>query len=339
MVREIEVVGASLLITKGKDGNIRSFHNVCTHRGTRLVDETEGKRSLFTCPYHAWTFGNDGELRSAPDFERFFVSKQDCALKEVATDLCGGLIFVNLDKSPRQNLQEFLGPTFDALVEMPVARATSFSEWVYDIPVNWKLIMDNFQENYHLRFIHSRSGGPAVGPENPFGYPTGFVFSGQHRKQLLWSNPNASLSGVRGDALIKGAQLAHAAGLYDNPHTREYFGIYPTFSIVGSPSGHFSQTIYPIAHDRSRGSFRMYWVGEDSNASQRFIREMTMISTMDVHSEDTTVLVAGQQGLSSGALDFIHFQSQEAMCRHFFNQVDADVQAYVAERASEGVLA
>src|SRR3546814_8597714 len=61
------VAGASILITRGKDGAVRAFHNVCTHRGTRLVAESSGNRSAFTCRYHAWTFNNDGQLRSAPD--------------------------------------------------------------------------------------------------------------------------------------------------------------------------------------------------------------------------------------------------------------------------------
>ncbi len=66
MVREIEIAEASILVTRDSDGIIRAFHNVCPHRGTQLVtDPSEGKRSSFTCPYHAWTFNADGALRSA----------------------------------------------------------------------------------------------------------------------------------------------------------------------------------------------------------------------------------------------------------------------------------
>ena len=65
--REIEFAGASLLIVRGKDGEIRSFHNVCVHRGTQLTQELSGKRGQFSCPYHRWTYGTDGRLLSAPD--------------------------------------------------------------------------------------------------------------------------------------------------------------------------------------------------------------------------------------------------------------------------------
>ena len=111
IVRDIDVAGASLLITRAADGEIRAFHNVCTHRGTQLVtDNNQGTRASFTCPYHGWTFNNDGQLRAAPDFERFYIDKSQCALPSVAAEVCAGLIFVNLDRSPRQSLREYLGP-------------------------------------------------------------------------------------------------------------------------------------------------------------------------------------------------------------------------------------
>ena len=62
--REIEFARASLLIVRGRDGAVRSFHNACTHRGTQLVEEAAGKRGQFSCPYHMWTFGADGRLLS-----------------------------------------------------------------------------------------------------------------------------------------------------------------------------------------------------------------------------------------------------------------------------------
>jgi hypothetical protein len=61
-----------------------------------------------------------------------------------------------------------------------------------------------------------------------------------------------------------------------------------------------------------------------------------MTTALDVHSEDRAVIEAGQRGLSSGALEHIHFQSQEVLCRHFFHEVDQAVQAYQAELAAEG---
>jgi phenylpropionate dioxygenase-like ring-hydroxylating dioxygenase large terminal subunit len=336
MVRPLEVARTSLLITHGKDGKIRAFHNACTHRGTQLVEEgASGARSSFSCPYHGWTFNYDGRLRAAPDFERFYIEQAKCDLRAVAADVCAGLLFVNLDPHPAQSLREFLGPELVAQLEtVHCARATTFSEYVYEIDANWKLTYDNFQENYHLRFIHPRSGQGAGGEANPFGYPAHYGFFGPHRTQRIWSHPDpASITRpIQGVAFMRMAGFAMADGLMPQPTNKEYFGLFPNFFMLASPMTPFSHTVYPISATRSRGVIRLYWTGEDENASERFAREFAMCSARDIHSEDRAVIEAGQKGLSSGALEHIHFMSQEVLCRHFFKQVDSRVQAYKAAR-------
>jgi phenylpropionate dioxygenase-like ring-hydroxylating dioxygenase large terminal subunit len=330
IVRPLDFVGASILITRGADDVIRAFHNVCTHRGTQLVCESAGKRSAFTCRYHAWTFGYNGALRAAPDIERFYVEAKDCGLIKVSIDQCAGLLFVNLDPNPSQTLREFLGPLAPQLETLVVAKATTFSEYTYEIDANWKLTMDNFQENYHLRFIHPRSGKAAGGPDNPFGYPLQYGFHGPHRTQTIWTNPKPEIKPVQGLAFGKAMRSVSAQGFAQAPHNRSYFALFPNFFLIGTPSQHFSHCVIPISAQKSRGIIRLYWIGADGSASQRFAREYSMATALDIHSEDRAVIEAGQCGLSSGALTHIHFQSQEVLCRHLFHSVDQAVQAYGA---------
>jgi phenylpropionate dioxygenase-like ring-hydroxylating dioxygenase large terminal subunit len=324
---ELEFAKASLLIVRGRDGQVRAFHNVCTHRGTQLVDEAAGRRSNFSCPYHRWTFGTDGALVSAPDFEAFGLAKADCGLPQVAFDTCGGLMFVNFDKDAPP-LREWLGDYAAILEQMPVAKATTFTEYTYDIAANWKLTYDNFQENYHLRFIHPRSGGPATGEDNPFGYPSSIGFNGPHRTQRIWANPQPDVKPFLGAAFARGARAAAGRGLMELPYGRDYLAFFPNLFIIGTPLQPFSHTVYPIAADRSRGVFRIYWVGEDANASERFAREYALASLRDIHAEDVAVIEAGQRGLSSGALSHIHFQTMEVLCRHLYLKVDERVSAW-----------
>jgi phenylpropionate dioxygenase-like ring-hydroxylating dioxygenase large terminal subunit len=339
IVREVDIANASLLIVRGKDGRIRAFHNVCTHRGTQLVADASGKRPSFTCRYHAWTFGHDGALRSAPDFERFYVDKAQCGLKSVAVDVCGGMIFINLDSAPAQNLREFLGPMAEQLEAMPTARATGFSEYVYEIDANWKLTYDNFQENYHLRFIHPRSGEAAAGPENPFGYPVQYGFHGPHRTQTIWSNPDPPIKPTQGFAFGLLMRYAAADGVSAGPGGKTYLALFPNFFLLGSPMQPFSHSVMPIAAGRSRGVIRVYWIGADDSASKRFAREYAMASARDIHAEDRAVIEAGQRGLNSGALEHIHFMSQEVLCRHLFHAVDHMVQAWQVGRKPAGAAA
>ena len=327
---DLEFARASLLIVRGRDGEIRAFHNVCTHRGTRLVEEASGCQSRFSCPYHMWTFGTDGALMSAPDFDAFHIEKKDCALPQVALQECGGLLFVNFDPDAAP-LREWLGDYAQRLEQMPVARATTFSQYSYEIAANWKLTYDNFQENYHLRFIHPRSGGAGIGGDNQFGYPAQMGFEGPHRTQRIWSNPEPALKPFQRAAAMRGSPALAEQGLLDLPYGRDYLAFFPNLFLIGTPTQPFSHTVYPISADRSRGVVRVYWVGEDSNASHRFAREYSLAQIRDIHCEDIAMIERGQSGLASGAISHIHFQSMEALCRHLFNEVDARVQAFPQE--------
>jgi phenylpropionate dioxygenase-like ring-hydroxylating dioxygenase large terminal subunit len=333
--REVEFAKASLLIMRGKDGAVRAFHNVCTHRGTQLTQESCGRKNTFSCPYHMWTFGTDGALVSAPDFERFYVAKEDMGLKAVACEVVAGLIFVNFDPVPRQTAREFLGPIADELETLPSARAVEFTEWVYEIPANWKTNYDNFQENYHLRFIHPQACDQAAGPENPFGYPTHYGFSGPHRSQRLWKNPAPPPpADIVMQVYGRGARLAQADGL-DFP--KMDFKLFPALHIVALPPGQqWTHTHYPLGPDRTRGVIRMYWTKRPDSASRLFYEEAAAMSLRDLLSQDRHAVEAAQAGLSSGAVDQIHFQDHEMLLRHQYETVQAIVAEYLAEQEAAG---
>lgn len=339
--RELEFAEASILIVRGKDDVIRAFHNTCTHRGTQLTKADEGRANGFICPYHMWNFGLDGQLRSAPDFERFFVSKENCALKQVAVDTCGGLIFLNLRPTPEQSLKEFLGEHLvSELEQTPCAQATEFSEYVYELEANWKLDYDNFQENYHLKFIHPRSGAPSYTPENPFGYPEEYGFYGPHRTQTLSSQVNPEVATqIQKTVFGLGARYAMEKGLMPHPTNRQYYALFPNFFLLGSPTQHFSHTVYPLSARKCRGIIRLYWVGAAQSASEILAREYAFLVTRDIHAEDVDVIRAGQRGLNSGAIQHVHFQAMEGLCRHLYLKSNEMVERYTQEQARQGASA
>ncbi|MFT4027701.1 MAG: aromatic ring-hydroxylating dioxygenase subunit alpha [Novosphingobium sp.] len=333
--RDLEFAKASLLIMRGKDGEIRAFHNICTHRGTQLVDEAAGRKAQFSCRYHMWTYGSDGRLLSAPDFEAFGVNKADCALKRVNLEVCGGMIFVNLAKEPKQTLREFFGPIADRLDALPVARALDFTQWEYEIAANWKTNFDNFQENYHLRFIHPRTGASACGPENPFGYPSEYGFRGPHRSQTLWKNPAPPPTppALLAAFMRAGELAAKDGGEHGGAWPKTDFKLFPAFHVVGLAHNFYTHTMTPLSVDRTRGQIRMYWTSEPENASRLYTREFTTMSIRDVLSEDRHAVEAGQRGLAGGFLDQVHFQDHEMLLRHLYETVEQMVEEYKAEVA------
>ena len=149
----------SFLLVRGKDGNVRGFVNACRHRGNRLC-EGKGNSARFTCRYHNWTYGLDGQALAVahPDFdgplEEFVGPKQELGLLPIAVECFGGFIFINPDRDAAP-LAEFLGPAKDVLA------AYRMEEWVaIDINVreemdcNWKVVMDAFGESYHIQGVH-----------------------------------------------------------------------------------------------------------------------------------------------------------------------------------------
>ena len=111
VVKSIPTNGVSVILSHAKDGRIRGFYNSCSHRGSEVVAGPRGNAARFTCPYHSWTYANDGRLVGIPDEPSFFaVDKANCGLTPIATETWEGWIFVNLQRRPEVSLAMFLGP-------------------------------------------------------------------------------------------------------------------------------------------------------------------------------------------------------------------------------------
>ena len=114
--KELAFANTSVVIVRDMDGEVRAFHNICRHRGNKLVwtdfpqEESNGNCRQFVCKYHGWKYDLDGACAFVQQEQEFFdIDKSDFPLIEVALDIWEGFIFVNLDREPAQPLKEFLG--------------------------------------------------------------------------------------------------------------------------------------------------------------------------------------------------------------------------------------
>jgi choline monooxygenase len=183
------VADQSVLVIRGKDGELRGFYNVCQHRAHLLLKQGAGNRKVITCPYHAWSYHADGRLRSArncetlPDFD-----KAEFSLVAIRVETFAGFVFVNLDDdapplaSLAPELAEDLMRYVPRLDELVVTEVSEFAGPKAD----WKVVVDNYLERYHCApahkpsadmidmgacrvdtwRIHSRQLGPVTKPEN-----------------------------------------------------------------------------------------------------------------------------------------------------------------------------
>lgn len=150
-----EILDQSVFVIRSKSGDLNGFHNVCQHRGHRLV-EGRGKKNLVVCPYHAWSFDHDGNLKTAPrtdGVENF--NKCDFALKPVRVEIFCGMVFVNLDLEAAPLREQAPGLEEEILSYAPHANTFKMAERVeYTPQANWKVLVENFQECYHCNVAH-----------------------------------------------------------------------------------------------------------------------------------------------------------------------------------------
>lgn len=144
-----------ILVSRGKSGHVQGFYNVCQHRGNRLVNDERGHAGNFRCAYHAWTYDTDGELKIIPYQERFAqgVPCEERSLRKVHTDIWDGFVFVCLDDDP-QPLLDFLGPVVEHLAPYRFRNMVLVEDQTVHHQCNWKAVIDNFSELYHVDFLH-----------------------------------------------------------------------------------------------------------------------------------------------------------------------------------------
>jgi choline monooxygenase len=166
----VNVADQPLFVVRDRRGKIRGFHNVCRHRGSRLL-KANGNCKVLRCGYHGWGYSLEGELLGTPYFQGLDVPpeladrlcmqpgtaasfcKDDYPLLPVRCDTWAGIIFVNLDQDAMP-LAEWLGDLPERFARHPLDELQLVRRRDYTINANWKLIAENFMEYYHLPWGH-----------------------------------------------------------------------------------------------------------------------------------------------------------------------------------------
>lgn len=145
-----------LLIARGNDGQVRVFINACSHRGNQVETAPCGNRKIFECPYHRWSFNNDGRLRGAPGIDDFSpkFSRESYGLKQLKTQEVYGLVLVTLSDEPIE-FEGYLGHAAETLKNQldheGGLKLLGYQKVQY--ASNWKAYMDN--DGYHAPLLHT----------------------------------------------------------------------------------------------------------------------------------------------------------------------------------------
>ena len=155
--------GVPILMVRDGEGRFRAYANICRHRGSLVVPEGRGSRDRFTCPFHAWTYGNDGCLLAVNKNRHFGnVSNMGLALVELPSAEMHGTLWVRPSRGDPPAEDECLAGLQDDLVHWKLSDHPHAGQQVIDARMNWKLGIDSYGEIYHLNILHSDTAAKEV---------------------------------------------------------------------------------------------------------------------------------------------------------------------------------
>ncbi|HSG87927.1 MAG TPA: aromatic ring-hydroxylating dioxygenase subunit alpha [Pseudomonadales bacterium] len=236
-----DVGGGPVLVVRGEDGELRAFHNVCRHRGAKLLDD-RGQCSAIVCPYHRWRYGLDGALDNVPQQATQFpgLERDDWGLLPVALAEWRGLLFVNPDG---------LAPAFDRwLADLPEhiggfvpADLEVLVEGTFEFTANWKFYIENHVDWYHLWYTHPQS-------LRMWDHHAGRMF----RAGVHWGSFEPAREGP--DAMTP--PLAPIDGLSPRERQNGAHLVFPNLTLF-TGDGYFAHgLVTPLGPDRARMHFR-----------------------------------------------------------------------------------
>ena len=323
-VEPVDVAGNSLFMVRGTDQEIRVFHNVCPHRGARLVVESVRETSSLTCPYHAWSYELDGNLKGRPHYhgpdhhDRGSNSDQHSmnrvCLFEVRSAVWHDWVFVNLDGAA-QSFDDYIAPIRSHLDGWDLSQFKFAYHDQFGFRCNWKLAAENFSDYYHNFKVHPDMVGAAYVPETSGpAHPAGVHLS------LLSTLTGSDQMFSR----VKMDPLPTLSGLpQDKRSTQPAAIVFPNTGMVIHPAQ--MQFVYfePVDAGECIMHLWFYFVGDAAQAPRyEKTRQFTYTEFETINREDEGICLRLQEGRSCDAYDGGRLAPYwDASTAHFHRQV------------------
>src|SRR5215472_4010483 len=295
----VNFIGSPLVVVRDNDGAIRVFHNVCRHRGMILVENPKRIAGGICCAYHSWCYDLTGKLRSQPHAGGPGVNghealkKDELGLIEVRSHVWRDIVFIDVSGTAPA-FEQYAGELIArwSEYEQPLHHGGPDSSLEMELRCNWKLVVDNFCESYHLPWVH-----PGLNSysrlEDHYTIMSAGGFSGQGTHVY-----NSILD-------PSGRELARFSGLSQRwDHAAEYVALYPNI-LLGVHRDHaFAIILQPQAPDRTHERIELYYADPEITAAEwSSLRAKNAELWRDVFIEDVGVCEGMQWGRLSDRFD------------------------------------
>ena len=363
--RELHCARTSIIVVRGMDDEVRAFHNICRHRGNKLVwsdfpqEETSGVCRQFTCKYHGWRYDLEGELNFVQQESEFFdLDKADYPLASVQCEVWAGFIFVNLDADNTTSVRDYLGDLGAGIEAYPFHELTQVHRYRAEIGANWKLFIDAFTEFYHAPVLHAKQ---AVSEESEklqgFGYEAlAYGIDGPHGMVSSWGG----MSPPKDLNMVKPTERVVRSGLFGpwdapdlgidelppglNPARHKAWGqdsflFFPNFMIlVWKPNWVLTYHYWPTSHNTHIFEGACYFA-PPKNARERLAQELAVVTFKEYALQDGNTLEATQSMIESRTpVQRFPLNDQEILIRLLHTTVQRKVREYEEQSSLSPVL-
>ncbi len=310
-----DIVGERALVLRGRDGVVRAFHNVCRHRGSRVVAEEHGtcKSALF-CPFHGWSFNLDGTFRSAP-MPRSLpeLDPVEHGLIPVEMELWHGFIFIRFKPGPQPAIAEIMARHEQEIAPYRLDDLVCDGGfWQDDIAVNWKCVRDVDNEGYHVPMAHP-------GLQDLYGkhYYDEPIEAGTSRSFATFNESDAKLWGVRHYKKVL-PEMPHLP-----PSHRAawlYIGIFPNTVIEFHPEGisYYQEFPQGIAETSQRGAG---YTWPDQSREANLARYLGNRINRDTQDEDVQLIIWSHEAMSSSGYEGFILSDLEYGVRNYHDEL------------------
>jgi len=316
----VDLLGMPLVVVRGDDNTNRVFHNICRHRGHRLLESAGVLNGVIKCPYHSWIYDLSGSLKETPHINGYgkrltdSINIAEYGLLEVKSDTWMGLTFVNLDGneiSLKNHLQplmrrwkKYFGP--NGLDELSTRQRGDSVKIV--VKANWKLVVENYLESYHLPWVH-----PVLNRnskiENHYNILVSPNMAGQGSKKFEKQyEPDEPLEKFSCWP-IERAQYA------------EYIAVFPNL-LLGIHIDHvFSVVLHPVKSDETVEVFQLLYKNTKDNSKAYAEAKRSLLKEWcSIFNEDILPLEGMQKGRLSKAFDGGVFSPKLETATHQFHK-------------------
>jgi choline monooxygenase len=295
------LLGIPLILVRDKNMEIRVFHNVCSHRGFKLLDKSCALKNVIRCPYHSWSYDFKGNLIATPHIgglnvhqsEKFIKNKSN--LKEVRSEVWMDIIFINVN-SNEIDFKEYIKPLEERWSKFIkkedqelIVHSKDYGYFNLEVNCNWKFAIENYCESYHLPTIHPELN--KVSNINDHYHIQGLPnrFAGQGSKNY--------------QQLIKGNKKFNTFPNWDKNLLKnsEYIALFPNV-MIGLHIDHFYIFwLEPLSINKTKEHMQMYYVGDESANNKEFheLRKENARFWKDVMLEDINAIEGMQDGRNS----------------------------------------